>query len=174
LGIYVLAKIWFFTVIQQKLKFLIKTRDTAVQPTFFKISSRIIRHTVFNKEIWHRSDMHSGVNDTAVQIWHRCDFGPHIRKAVATFKGNIYQKTYIDKMYCTLSITFTQKLWGLTRDMFFVSAVSLTPLWQKLAILFSLRNRIHIQKGLNRCIRCIGGVDLWKKSEVENLVSGPL
>jgi hypothetical protein len=32
------------------------------------------------------------VNDTAVQIWHRCDFGPHIRVDLATFKGNIYRK----------------------------------------------------------------------------------
>jgi hypothetical protein len=36
--------------------------------------------------------MHSGVNGTAVQIWHRCDFGPHIRVALSTFKGNIYKK----------------------------------------------------------------------------------
>jgi hypothetical protein len=41
---------------------------------------------------WHRFEMHSGVNDTPVQIWHRCDFGPHIQMALATFKGNIYKK----------------------------------------------------------------------------------
>jgi hypothetical protein len=27
-----------------------------------------------------------------VQIGHRCDFGPHIRVALATFKGNINRK----------------------------------------------------------------------------------
>jgi hypothetical protein len=41
---------------------------------------------------WHRCDMHSGVNDTAVQIWHRCDFLRPICEALVTFKGNIYPK----------------------------------------------------------------------------------
>jgi hypothetical protein len=52
--------------------------DTAMQPTFFWIPSRIIQHTVFLKgnltrlhtaqrSPWHRCDMHSRVIDTAVQ-----------------------------------------------------------------------------------------------------------
>jgi hypothetical protein len=41
--------------------------DTAVQPTFFRISSRIIGHIVFCKEIWLRCTRHSGVIET---LWH--------------------------------------------------------------------------------------------------------
>jgi hypothetical protein len=67
---------------------------------------------------WYRYDMHSSANETAVQIWHRCDFGPHIREALATFKGNIYRKSYIGKLSSTMPITLTQKIWGLTRDRF--------------------------------------------------------
>jgi hypothetical protein len=61
----------------------------------------------FQRSHWHRCDMHSGVNDSAVitksifsantndsavQIWHRCDFWRNLCKALATFKGNIYRK----------------------------------------------------------------------------------
>jgi hypothetical protein len=60
---------------------------------------------------WHRCDMHSGVIDTAVQIWQRSDFGYHIRVALATFNGNIsIEKTYMGKFIYTISITFTQKI----------------------------------------------------------------
>jgi hypothetical protein len=45
--------------------------------------------------------MYSGANDTAVQIWHHCDFGAHIREALATFKGNIQ---YISKKLPTFSV----------------------------------------------------------------------
>jgi hypothetical protein len=48
---------------------------------------------------WQRCDMHSGVIDTAEQIWNRCDFGPHIPVALATFKGNNYRKRQIDLHY---------------------------------------------------------------------------
>jgi hypothetical protein len=41
---------------------------------------------------WHHCGIYRGVNDTAVQIWHCCDFWPHIQEALAAFKGNIYQK----------------------------------------------------------------------------------
>jgi hypothetical protein len=41
---------------------------------------------------WYRCYMYSGVNDTAVQIWHRCYFGPNIGGVLATFKGNNYRK----------------------------------------------------------------------------------
>jgi hypothetical protein len=63
---------------------------------------------------WHCCDMHSGVDDAAVQIWHRCDFGPHIREALATLKEISIEKTFS----CTIPITFTQKIWGVTRDPF--------------------------------------------------------
>jgi hypothetical protein len=55
------------------------------------------------------------------EIWlgcTRCDFGPHIKEALTIFKENIYQKTYIGKLSCTIPITFTHKIWGLTRDHF--------------------------------------------------------
>jgi hypothetical protein len=70
----------------------------------------------FYKDIWLGCTRHSGIIDTAVPIWHRCDFGPHIREALATFKGNICKKTYIGKLSCTVPVTFTQKILGLTRD----------------------------------------------------------
>jgi hypothetical protein len=71
---------------------------------------------------WHRCDMHGGFIDTPVQIWHRCDFGPHIRVALATFKENIYRKN-IRKFTYTISIVLTQKIWGLTKDIFCHSGV---------------------------------------------------
>jgi hypothetical protein len=58
-----------------------------------------------NRQSW----LHSGVNDTAVQIEHRCDFGPHIPEALATFKGNIYRKNIQRKFSYTVSIAFIQK-----------------------------------------------------------------
>jgi hypothetical protein len=53
------------------------------------------------------------------------------------------------------------------------TAVSLTPLCNKLCRL-SLRIWSHIRKGFNQCIRGPGEVVWWKKTEVENLVSGSL
>jgi hypothetical protein len=102
-----------------------------VQPTFFQTSSRIIRHTgFFNKETWLSHTRHSDVNDTAVQIWHRCDFGPHIPEALATLKGNVCRKNIHRQIACS----FHTKNMGVSLEIVLFTAVSLTPLWPKSAI----------------------------------------
>jgi hypothetical protein len=40
----------------------------------------------------HWSTIDSGVNDSSLPIWHRFAFGPNIREALASFKGNIIEK----------------------------------------------------------------------------------
>jgi hypothetical protein len=107
---------------------------------------------------WHRcADMQvlknvSGVIDSAVQIWHRCDFWRLLCEALATFKGNINQKTYIGQLSCTIPITFTHKKWGLTRDHFLAQRSH----WlrcdknRRLLSRFSRRILIHMKKALNR------------------------
>jgi hypothetical protein len=81
---------------------------------------------------WHHCNLHSHVNDTAVTCTAvsitllckydaRCDFGPHIREALATFKGNIYQKNIHRQIvlhYTTHPILTHKKIWGLTRERF--------------------------------------------------------
>jgi hypothetical protein len=63
---------------------------------------------------WHFADMHRGVNDLAVQIWHCCDFGPHISETLATLKGNIYQKNIHRQIVLHYIYNFhTQKYEGL-------------------------------------------------------------
>jgi hypothetical protein len=71
---------------------------------------------------------------------------------------------------CTIPITFTHKIWGLTRDRF----LSQRCHWNRCDenrrshSRFSLWIRSHIQKGFNTCIRGLWRVDLGKKPEVEN------
>jgi hypothetical protein len=114
--------------------------DAAVQPTLSNIFGNDLKHC-FHTEIWlgrtqysgiidtavtytaelmtplwhtqryHCYDKHSGVKDSAVQIWYRCDFGPHIRLALATFKENIYWKN-IHRQIGPTFITFPQKMRG--------------------------------------------------------------
>jgi hypothetical protein len=80
---------------------------------------------------WHRCDMHSGnccdmhsgVNDTAVQIWLRCDLEPNIRVALATFKGNIYQKNIHRQIVMHFTYNFQTKNMGVNSDRFFVTVV---------------------------------------------------
>jgi hypothetical protein len=110
---------------------------------------------------WHRCVMHSGGNDNPVQIWHRCDFGPHIPEALATFKGNIYRKNILRKIFLhyIYSIAFTQQIWGLTRDGFGHCDQS-----RQFRRRFSSRIRIHIQKGFNLCISAWGRC-LMKKNQ---------
>jgi hypothetical protein len=60
--------------------------DTIVHKTLSK-SSWMIKTLFFMQKSdsaaqWHRCDIHCGVNDNAVQIWHCCDFGPHIQDAL--------------------------------------------------------------------------------------------
>jgi hypothetical protein len=113
---------------------------------------------------WHRCDMQSSVNDSAVQIWYRCDFGLHIRSALATFKVNIYRKIYIGKLSYTVSITFTHKIWGLTKDRFFSQRC---PWHRWFHSRFSWRIRSNVyQEPRGSC--------LMKKKRDQSLVSGSL
>jgi hypothetical protein len=106
--------------------------DTAVTST--AVSLTPLRHV--QRYIWHRCNLHSSVNDKAVQIWHRSDFEPHIREALslATFKGISVEKTYIGKLSFTIFITFTHKNKGVNYGLSIVSTVPLTSLLPKSAI----------------------------------------
>jgi hypothetical protein len=120
--------------------------------------------------------MYSSINDTAVQIWHSVTLDLIFERLWLPLKGISIEKTYINKLSFTIPITFTHKIWGLSRDRF----LSQRCHWHRCEAnrrfhsRFSSRIRSHIQKGFNPCIRGLGGVDLWKKPEVENLVSGSL
>jgi hypothetical protein len=61
------------------------------------------------------------------------------------------EKSYIGKLYYTISTTFIQKIWGLTKDHFVVSGVIDTADHQKSLFpgQISPRMRSHMQKGLN-------------------------
>jgi hypothetical protein len=71
---------------------------------------------------WHRCDMHSGHR-------HRCDLHSGVIDTAVTLdlivewlwlplKGISIGKTFIGKLSCTIPITFTHKIWRLTRDRF--------------------------------------------------------
>jgi hypothetical protein len=104
---------------------------------------------------WHHCDMHNGVIDTAVQIRHRCDFVPHIRVALATFKGNIYRKNLHRQIDLHYIYNFNTTNMGVMKDRF------CDENW-RFHSRFSPRIRSHIQKGFNLCIRGLGGVVWWK------------
>jgi hypothetical protein len=147
----------------------------------YRISSRMIKSTVFEAEIWLGFTLRSSVNDaavicTAVSMTPLVKIWPlWLRTATVTLDqiferlwlwlGNIYRK-YIGKLSYTTFITFTQKTWGYLRIVFCHRGV--------IASWFSSQIRSHIQKGFNPCIRVFGGVVDEKKPEVENLVSGSL
>jgi hypothetical protein len=81
------------------------------------ICSPMFRSTVSYAEIWFGYTRFNGFIDTAVQIWHRCDFGLHIREALATFKGIIYRKNIHRQWHVFLHyIMCTHKIWRLTKD----------------------------------------------------------
>jgi hypothetical protein len=122
---------------------------------FFLISSRIIRHTVF---FIRKSD--SAAHGTAESLTPLCKYDTAVPLDLIfewlwlPWKGlsiakNIHRQIVLNY---SIPITFTQKTWGLTRDSFFVTAVSLTPLW-RFHSRFSPRILSHIQKGFNPCIR---------------------
>jgi hypothetical protein len=54
----------------------LRKSDSAAHSTVMSLTQ--LCHTQRFQE--HLCDLHGGVNDTAVQIWHYCDFGPHIRE----------------------------------------------------------------------------------------------
>jgi hypothetical protein len=104
------------------------------------VSSRVIRKTVFMRksDLSSQCTWHSGVTDIAVPttavtmtpLWHahryhrhRCDMDSDVNDTAVTFdlilewlwlplKGISIVKTYIGKLYYTISITFTHKIWG--------------------------------------------------------------
>jgi hypothetical protein len=78
--------------------------------------------------------MHIGVIDSAVPIWHRCDFRHNLCEALATFKGNIYRKNIHRPIVLHYTYNFHTQKMGVNWRSFFVTAESLTPLWQKSAI----------------------------------------
>jgi hypothetical protein len=108
--------------------------------------------------------------------WHRCDFGPHIREALATFKGNIYRENIHRQTVLHYAYNIHTKNMGLTRDSFLSQRCHWHHCDENLLLQSRFSSRIWslMQKGFNPCNRGLGGVDLWKIPEVENLVSGSL
>jgi hypothetical protein len=166
-----------------------------VPPTFFRTSAWITWNIVFYNEIWLSCTGLSGVIDTVVTCnniavtctavsltplwhaqryqWHRCasDSGfidtavtctavsmtPLCKYDTAVSLDLIFQRLwlYTGKMSFTIYIAFTQKIWGLTNRRF--------------RSRFSSRFRIHIQKGVNPCIRGLGGVVWWIKNQMSKI-----
>jgi hypothetical protein len=125
---------------------------------FFWISSRIIWNIVFIR----KSD--SDAHGTAESLTLMCKYDTAVTLNLIfewlwlPLKGISIQKIFIGKLSCTTPITFTQKIWGLTRD----RILSQRCHWhycdenRRFHSLFSPRIRSHIQKGFNPCIRGLG------------------
>jgi hypothetical protein len=126
------------------------------------------------------SYLHSGVNNSAVPI-----------TAVSmTPLCTSQQSQWLRWNFLKICIAAQQCQWlrcdvhsGVNDSAVHVTAVSMTPLYKsqrshwlrcdknwQLQSWFSQRILTHIQKGFNPCIRGLGGVVLWKKPEVKNLV----
>jgi hypothetical protein len=124
---------------------------------------------------WHRCDMHSDVIDTACKYDTAVTLDLIFEWLWLFLKGISIEKTYIGKLTYTISITFTHKNLGLTKDSF----LSQRCHWHRCHVnrrfhsRFSPRIRSHIQKGLP-VYQGLGGVVRWKKTEAENLVSGSI
>jgi hypothetical protein len=79
----------------------------------------------------------------------------------------------LGKLFCTLPITFKQKIWGLTRDCFCHSCVIDTAVMKIGDVIVNFLQEFEaIFKNL--CIRGLGEVNLCKIPEAENLMSGSL
>jgi hypothetical protein len=115
----------------------IAATDTAVSMTPLLLTSRIQLCKLCSK-----AHKHSGVNDIAVLMWHCCVWWPRIQEALAAFKGYIFFKYSMCKLYYPIAITITQKYTsrGYLRIGDFIVFVS-SRIWS------------HIQKGFNLCIR---------------------
>jgi hypothetical protein len=122
----------------------------------------------FSQQIWGLTKdqfCHSGAINTPLWHaqrcqWHRCDFWPHVREALPTLRGKCIEKTYIVKLPYTISITFTQQIWG------FLSQRCHWHRWdqnQRFRSRFSSRNWSHFEKGFKLCIRRLWRV-LWVHS----------
>jgi hypothetical protein len=59
---------------------------------------------------WHRCDMHSSQ-------WHRCNFWPHMQEALATLKGNIYQKNIHSHIVLHYIFNFHSKNMGVIKGL---------------------------------------------------------
>jgi hypothetical protein len=90
--------------------------------------------------------------------------------------GMFIEKTCIGKLSCTIPLTFKQKYRGVTRDRF----LSQRCHWhhcdenRRFHMRFSPRIWSHIQKGVNPCIRGLGGVVWWKNKGRKSRVRVPL
>jgi hypothetical protein len=109
---------------------------------------------------WHRYDMHSGVIDTAVTLDLIFEW------LLLPLKGISNEKTYQGKFTYTISITFTQKIWGLTKHRFDEN--------RRFHSRFCPRIRSYIQKDFNPCIRGLGGVVWWKNQRSKISCQGPI
>jgi hypothetical protein len=113
----------------------------------------------------------SGVNVTAQAIWHRSGRWPRIQEALAAFKGNIYKKLH-RQIVLPSSYNNHKKYMGYLRIVFGLGGVIDTA---KAKIgdfkVEYLREFQAICKKTLTCIRCLGKVVLWKKPDVENLVT---
>jgi hypothetical protein len=124
------------------------TRD--VQPLFFFHKSTPSRPQIHGlKPFW---------------IWLRIREGNRLWKR--RFSSQLCQLHLRIKTVCRIIREDIRKKFGFT-------AVSLTQLCNQLCWKF-FRIWSHIWKGFNLCIRDPGEVVWWKKTEVENLVSGSL
>jgi hypothetical protein len=141
--------------------------------------------------------MHSGVIDSAVMCtaeswtplwhaqwshWHRCadmqilkckydtavTFEYNLCRALATFKGNIYRKNIHRSIVLHYTYNLHTQKWGLTRDRWLRCDKN-----RRLLSRFSRRILIHIEKGINPCIRGLGGVVWWKNQRSKISCQGP-
>jgi hypothetical protein len=112
--------------------------DTAVHPTLSNIFANDPKHYRYCSygEIWLGCTLHSGINDTTVTcravsmtlLWlaqrYQCKYDTAVTLDLLfewlwlPLKEISIEKTYLGKLPFTLSITFTQKIWGLTKDHF--------------------------------------------------------
>jgi hypothetical protein len=119
--------------------------------------------------------MHSGINDTAVQIWDRSGI---FQRLCLPLKGISIEKTYTGKLSYTISIAFTQKVWGLTRDRLWsrdsgVIDTAVTKIGNFVVDFFANSN--PYSERLELVYQGPGGSCLMKKKpDVENLLSGSL
>jgi hypothetical protein len=87
------------------------------------------------------------INDTAVQILHRCDFGPHIPEALDTFKGNIYRKNKHREIVLHYIYSFPIKNMEVNKRYFLVTAVVVDFLHEFESILKKVLTRVSGAQG---------------------------
>jgi hypothetical protein len=126
------------------------------------------------------SYLHSGVNNSAVPITAVAMTPLCTSQQSQRLRWNFFQ-ICIAAQQCQLLRCARHS--GVNDSAVHVTAVSTIPLYKsqrshwlccdknwQFQSWVSQRILIHIQKGFNPCIRGLGGVVLWKKPEVKNLV----